>query len=92
MDLLNAFDWAFNKAMAKAEDKHLDPPTEHSIKCHYCGGKGYYGEDRSKREELLCDICLGAGEMDEPEEWKDDAYWEAAYDRAKEARESGGEV
>lgn len=97
---------ASNEAVRKCEDKRLDPPAERLINCLYCDGRGYFKQTHCASRTcnflrycpcecrgcayLECDACEGTGEMSEPEEWKEDEYWEAAWDRDREQRESGG--
>lgn len=93
MNLYDAFEFGFDriqKSVRNCEEKRLDPPAGHMIQCLYCQGKGYYGARRDAPDAVECDICAGHGEMEEPEEWREDSYWEARWDAAKEARESEG--
>ena len=97
---------ASDQAVRNCEDKRLDPPADPTIDCYFCEAKGYYpqrhcaGRDCNFLKKcpcpcrscayIECDTCNGSGELSEPEEFQNDAYWEAAWDRAKEARESEG--
>lgn len=85
-----------HQTIRRCEDARLDPPAEPTIKCLYCEGRGYYKQPHCagtsctfmKRcpcpcqscSYVECDICGGDGEIAEPEEWKDDAYWENKWD------------
>ena len=106
MTPLDAFNFGLDKVIRACEEKRLDPPADHTIQCIYCDGKGYYRQPHCAGATctflrrcgcscqpcamIACDACQGTGEMDEPEEWREDAYWEAAFDRDQEAKESGG--
>lgn len=64
------FEWALQRVIASAEEKRLDPPQDRFIKCHYCGGKGYFPGTPDRPDRVDCDVCEGHGEMAEPAEWE----------------------
>jgi len=82
------------------------PSERPLINCMYCEGRGYFKAAHCAGPEcnflrycpckcqncayVECDICSGYGEFPEPEDWQEDAYWEARWDSWKEQRESGG--
>jgi DnaJ-class molecular chaperone len=86
---LDAFNFGLDRIIRACEEKRLDPPASRMIACHYCDGKGFFGKTRDEEGSHDCDVCLGHGEMEEPEEWVNDQYWESKYDEARERREAG---
>jgi hypothetical protein len=87
---------ASDQAVRNCEEKRLDPPSSYTIKCLYCEGRGYFKAQHCAATTcnflrycpcecqacayVECDICAGAGEIEEPEEWRDDGWWEAKWD------------
>ena len=87
---------ASDQAIRNCEEKRLDPPSERTIQCLYCDGKGHFKQahcaglkctflkscpcDCRACAYVGCDACEETGEMYEPEEWKDDHYWENKWD------------
>ncbi len=78
MSLFDAFEWAMDKALSRAEDKHLNPPSARLIACQYCNATGTF-------EDQDCEICEATGYIEEPQEWAEkDMYWETKYDEQRE--------
>lgn len=93
---------AIHKAEEKRLDPPSEAPL---IQCGYCDGRGYFKQQHCAGPDcnflrycpckcqacayVECDICGGHGEFPEPDDWKEDAYWEAKYDERQERREMG---
>lgn len=78
MSHYDAFEWAFDRAMRRAEEKHLNPPSERLIACHFCNATGSLGVHG-------CDACEETGFLCEPDEWREkDMFWETKYDEQRE--------
>ena len=59
MTELDAFNWAFKKAMSACEDRRLDDPGEpRMVPCRMCDGHGFANSDP-------CGHCDGYGEVAE---------------------------
>ena len=105
MTPLDAFNFGMDRIIRACEEKRLDPPADPTIDCYFCGAKGHYPQSHCASREctftkrcpcpcqacayIECSTCEGTGELSEPEEYQNDAYWEAKFDEAKERREAG---